>query len=58
MHRQQLAEAEQSRQFFHRLHQDPDKTLSAWVQAYRGHCGQRDPLKDSILLHDLAIHTD
>jgi hypothetical protein len=57
MHRQRLAESEQSRQFFHRLHQDPDKALSAWVQAYTGHCGQRDPLKDSILLNDPAIHT-
>ena len=43
-HRQRLAEAEQPRQFFHRLHQDPDKALSAWIQAYTGCCQQRDPL--------------
>ena len=58
MHRQQLAEAEQSRQFFHRLHQDPDKALSAWIQAYKGCRGQHDSLKDSIPLKDPIYHTD
>jgi len=57
-HRQRLAEAEQPRQFFHRLHQDPDKALSAWSQAYRDCRGQRDPLKDSIPLNDPAHHTN
>ena len=58
MHRQRLAEAEQPRQFFHRLHQDPDKALSAWIQAYRGCREQSDPLKDSISFNDPAHHTN
>jgi hypothetical protein len=44
--RQKLAKAEQPRQFFHRLHQDPDKALTAWIQAYGQHCQQYDHLKD------------
>lgn len=55
--RQRLAEAEQPRQFFHRLHQDPDKALTAWVRAYVGHCQHPDPLKDSIPLNEPIYHT-
>ena len=55
--RQRLAEAEQSRQFFHRLHQDPDKALTAWVRAYVGRCQQRDHLKDSPPLNDPIYQT-
>lgn len=45
--RKRLAEAEQPRQFFHRLHQDPRKALAAWIQAYRGCHAQRDPPQGS-----------
>lgn len=55
--RQRLEEAEQSRQFFHRLHQESDKALSAWIQAYLDHCGQRDHLKGSIQLNVTIYHT-
>jgi hypothetical protein len=56
--RQRLAQAEQSRQFFHRLHQDPDKALTAWIQAYAGFCHQPNPLKDVIPLHSPIYHTE
>jgi hypothetical protein len=38
-----LAQAEQPRQFFHRLHQDPDKALMSWIRAYSWHRQQCDP---------------
>jgi hypothetical protein len=57
MHRQRLAEAEQPRQFFHRLHQDPDKALTAWIQAYVGPCQHPDPLKVTIPLNEPVYHT-
>jgi hypothetical protein len=56
-HRQRLAEAEQPRQFFHRLHQDPDKALTAWIQAYVGPCQHPDPLKVTIPLNEPVYHT-
>ena len=56
--RQRLAQAEQSRQFFHRLHQDPVKALTAWIQAYSGFCHQRNPLKDVIPLNSPIYHTE
>ena len=57
MHRQHLADAESSRQFFHRFHQDPDKALSAWVEEYLGRCQQTDPLKGSFPLIHAVSHT-
>jgi hypothetical protein len=57
MHRQRLAEAEQPRQFFHRLHQEPDKALSAWLQAYTGRCESTDPFKESVPLNIAIYHT-
>jgi hypothetical protein len=57
MHRQRLAEAEQSRQFFHRLHQDPDKALSAWTLAYKGRCQQCDHFEGSIHIDMSTYHT-
>jgi hypothetical protein len=57
MHRQRLVEAEQPRQFFHRLHQDPDQALKAWARAYAGRCQHPDTLKDSIPLNEPICHT-
>lgn len=57
MHRQRLAQAEQPRQFFHRLHQDPGKALSTWIQAYTGRCGHPDHFKESVPLNIARYHT-
>jgi len=57
IHRHKLAEAEQSRQFFHRLHQDPGKALTAWIRAYTGRCVQHEHLNVSIPPNDRIYHT-
>jgi transposase InsO family protein len=58
IHRHKLAEAEQSRQFFHRLHQNPDKALTAWIRTFTGRSLLHEHLKSSITLHDLIYHTE
>lgn len=55
--RQQLAKAEQSRQFFHRLHQEPGRALSAWIQAYTARGQLRHYLKGSVPLEIPVYHT-
>jgi len=58
IHRQHLAQAEQPRQFFHRLHQDPDKTLMSSIRAYAWHRQQCSPLRESIPLKVMTHHTE
>ena len=57
IHRQRLVEAEQSRQFFHRLHQNPDNALSAWILAYKDRCQPRDHFEGSIPIDIAKYHT-
>jgi hypothetical protein len=58
IHRQRLAQAEQPRQFFHRLHQDPDKALMSWIRSYASHWQQCAPIIESIPLEVMTYHTE
>ena len=53
--RQRLAEAEQSRLFFHRLHHNPGRTITGVIDAYTFRCQQLNHPNESIPLNSSCV---